>query len=352
MAASPDLRILLLEDIPEEAEIVERELRKAGLAFTAVRVQTKPQFIDALERFAPQLILADSKLPGFDGRSALELVKQSSPDVPVIIVTGELGDEAAVALLIAGARDYVLKDRLARLGEAIRRVLREEEARRERERLEDALRKAAEAERRRLARDLHDGLGQELTGLAMLAEGLVMQARHDGAPVPAEIDRLAQIARHAIKSCHDIAHGLSALGGMLGGLTEALRGLVARLGGPPGPRITLTLALRSAITIPREASEHLFRIAQEALANAVKHSGAQRVEVRFEADPQSVRLVVLDDGSGPPADATGSAGLGLRTMHSRAEAIGASLSIAARNGGGTILICEAPQGSPASIRVL
>ena len=130
---SGELKILMLEDVPEEAELLERELHASGLAFVARRVQTRPAFSEALEQFAPDLILADSKLPAFDGRSALQMVRQKDPLIPVIMVTGALGDEAAVELLIAGARDYVLKDRLARLAPAVQRALRETAMSRERQ---------------------------------------------------------------------------------------------------------------------------------------------------------------------------------------------------------------------------
>jgi signal transduction histidine kinase len=343
------MKILMLEDVPEEAEWVERELRKAGLSFTARRVQTKEQFVAGVEDFAPDLVLADSKLPGFDGREALEWVKQRYPHIPVIMVTGALGDEAAVEFLIAGASDYVLKDRLARLGSAVRRVLREQENSRSREQLEEALRDAAHEERRRLSQELHDGLGQELTGIAMLADGLLKQAARENRIVPPELTRLAVIAREAIKTCRDIAHGVSPLGGAQGGLIDALRELTARLSGPPGPGIALTLDLQATIDISQEASEHLYRIAQEGLANAIKHAGATAIQVRFEVDTDSVRLRVIDNGRGFAMLPSAAKGLGLRTMRSRAHAMGGRLSIGVREGGGAVLTCEVPQHSASRV---
>lgn len=133
------LKILLLEDIPEEAELVERELRKAGLEFNATRVQTRAAFCAALEELSPDLVLADSKLPAFDGRSALEIVRRRDPHLPVIMVTGALGDEAAVELLIAGASDYVLKDRLARLAPAVQRALADAAGSRARQEAEEKI---------------------------------------------------------------------------------------------------------------------------------------------------------------------------------------------------------------------
>jgi len=351
MSIHPDLKILMLEDVPEEAEVLQRELRRAGLAFIAQRVQTKTDFEEALDEFEPDLILADAKLPKFDGHSALQMVRHRTPRIPVIMVTGALGDEAAVECLLAGASDYVLKDRPARLGPAVIRALQDEKDRRsreaaeiERKRLERALREAAAEERARLAKELHDGLGQELTGFAMMADGLAKQLARSGAPVPPELERLAGMARHAITACRDIARGLSPLGGARSGLTEALRDLTDRVGGPPGPRISLTLDLHAPITTSREASEHLYRIAQEALTNAMKHSGAGTVEVRVDVDDHTVRLRVLDDGVGPPDPSTRSSGLGLQTMRDRAAAIGARLSVVARHERGTAVICEAPQG--------
>ncbi len=350
MSTHAELKILLLEDVPEEAEVVLRELSRAGLEFVSQRVQTRADFAAALEQFAPDLVLADAKLPGFDGRSAIQMVKNRTPRIPVIMVTGALGDEAAVECLLAGASDYVLKDRPARLGPAVVRALQHEKDRRahesaeaERKRLEVALREVAAEERRRLARELHDGLGQDLTGFSMLADGLAKQMDRSGLPVPLELDRLANMARQAIVTCRDIARGLSPLGGPRSGLTEALRDLTDRLNGPPGPGVSLTLELHAPITISRESSEHLYRIAQEALTNAMKHSRATAVEVRLEVDPEAIRLRILDDGVGPPDLRAESSGLGLRTMRDRAAAIGARLSIVAHHEGGTAVICEAPQ---------
>ena len=351
MSTHSELKILMLEDVPEEAEVLERELRKAGLTFQARRVQTKLDFATALEEFAPDLILADAKLPAFDGRSALQMVRKRAARIPVIMVTGALGDEAAVECLLAGASDYVLKDRPARLGSAVVRALQDEKDRRareaaesERKRLECALREAATEERRRLAKELHDGLGQELTGFAMVADGLAKQIERSGVPVPLELERLANMARHAITTCRDIARGLSPLSGARSGLTEALRDLTERVNGPPGPRVTLSLDLQTPIATSREVSEHLYRIAQEGLTNAMKHSSADTVEVRLDVDDHTVRLRVLDDGVGPPDPAVGSSGLGLKTMRDRAAAIGGRLSVVARHDRGTAVICEAPQG--------
>ena len=124
-----DIRILILEDQAIDAELVEEELREAGIDFSSLRVDTRDAFQRALTEFGPHLILADYQLPSFDGLEALDMVRTQSPEVPFIFVSGVLGEEVAIEMLHAGATDYVLKQRLSRLGPAVRRALSEVEER-------------------------------------------------------------------------------------------------------------------------------------------------------------------------------------------------------------------------------
>ncbi len=137
-------RILMLEDSPADAELSERELRKAGLECLTRRVKTRDEFIHELETFGPDLILADFRLPTFDGLTALAVVRKNYPDLPFIIVTGTLGEERAIDSLLSGATDYVLKERLTRLGPAANRAFAEVE---ERKKLRQAEEKVVNAAR-------------------------------------------------------------------------------------------------------------------------------------------------------------------------------------------------------------
>src|SRR5260370_25567530 len=123
MVAPMALRILLMEDVPPDAALVERHLTKSGLEFVSERVDTRARFEQALRDFVPDIILSDHGLPGFDGAAALELVKERFPTLPVILVTGSLNEEKAVDFMTAAAADYILKDHLTRLPDAIRRAL-------------------------------------------------------------------------------------------------------------------------------------------------------------------------------------------------------------------------------------
>ncbi len=147
----PVLRILSLEDSALDAELIEQELNAGGVSFLSLRVQRRSEFQRGLELFWPDLILADFRLPEFDGSEALEMAKRQCPNVPFIIISGAIGEEMAVELLKNGATDFVLKDRLGRLVPAVRRALREVAERRARQKAEAELRALNEQLEERVA---------------------------------------------------------------------------------------------------------------------------------------------------------------------------------------------------------
>ncbi len=141
-SAGRHARILILEDEAWDAELAQRLLTGAGLSLAAFVVDTKASFIEQLAAFRPDIILSDYHLPGFTGRDALQIAQELYPDIPFIIWSGVLGDEAAVELIKQGATDYVLKDRPARLPTVILRALDEVEKRARLAELEDHLQEA------------------------------------------------------------------------------------------------------------------------------------------------------------------------------------------------------------------
>jgi len=138
------LRILHLEDNASDAELITYELHNTGLDFDYLCVKSGEDFYRAVREFTPAIILCDYSLPHFDGMSALKFVRNETPEIPVIMVTGALTDTKAVELLKAGAKDYILKNALERLPSAITRVLQEEEMIRARKQAEDALLQSAQ----------------------------------------------------------------------------------------------------------------------------------------------------------------------------------------------------------------
>jgi PAS domain S-box-containing protein len=136
------LRILILEDVPMDAELVEYELGRARVTFEARRVDTRESFLRELEAFRPDVILSDFTLPRFDGMTALSLARERAPAVPFLIVTGSVNEETAVGCMKAGATDYLLKSNLARIGPAIEGALATVRARTEKVKAEEALRRS------------------------------------------------------------------------------------------------------------------------------------------------------------------------------------------------------------------
>lgn len=136
---SPQLNVLILEDRLADVDLLTRALRQAGLAFTWQQVDTRADYLAHLNPTI-DIILADYQLPGFDAVTALQLLKEQNLDIPLIVVTGALTEEVAMACIKQGAADYLLKDRLVRLGEAIKQALEQKKLRQQKQEAEIALR--------------------------------------------------------------------------------------------------------------------------------------------------------------------------------------------------------------------
>ena len=136
------LRVLHLEDASADREIVREILETEGVVCDIQPVETREEFVAALEKGGIDLVLSDLALPAFDGLSALALVRAKCPEVPYIFVSGSMGEEAAIETIKSGATDYVLKDRLSRLAPAVRRAVAETKEREKRKRAEEALHKS------------------------------------------------------------------------------------------------------------------------------------------------------------------------------------------------------------------
>lgn len=166
-APAAKLRVLQVEDNPLDVELVQRELRRAGFDFTAAVVQTRDDFIREVQSHCPDIVLADYNLPQWRGMEALAILVHENVDVPLILVTGALGEVTAVECLKKGATDYVLKGALARLPVAVHRALREKKLRDQRKEAEETLARKVE-ELARKAEELARS-NQELEQFAYVA---------------------------------------------------------------------------------------------------------------------------------------------------------------------------------------
>lgn len=144
---SEPIRVLIVEDLPTDAELSEREIGKALGSCEFRRVETREKYLAALDEFGPALIVSDYRLPHFDGMTALKLAVEHCPDVPFIVVTGSMNEDTAVECMRAGAWDYVIKEHVKRLGPAVHSALEQQRVRIGRKRAEVALRNS-EAELR------------------------------------------------------------------------------------------------------------------------------------------------------------------------------------------------------------
>lgn len=209
--------------------------------------------------------------------------------------------------------------------------------------LEHALLESASLEQEKLGRDLHDGLGQELTGISLLAAALASAERNAGRPAAEQLDILVQLARSAIGSCRVLAHGLVPLDFADGGLVVMLQELVDLQHDIYGTNIRFIASGSAPIRLRPEGLETVYRIAQEAVSNSRRHGKAKSIDVTLDIQPASVRLEVCDDGVGVAGSAPDDAGMGLRIMRTRADLVGASLSIGPGPKGGTLVSLECPQ---------
>ena len=213
----------------------------------------------------------------------------------------------------------------------------------ERRELQAAYADAVGHEQRRIAQDLHDGLGQELTGLALLLSALERSASEANLPNAGDLARVRDLASHSIGTCRSVARGLLPVAETQGGLVAGLRDLVRRLNDMPGPAIQFSVIEAAAVGLSASATDHLYRIAQEALTNAIKHAHAESIHLTLDIGRSSVLLRVCDDGSGISVARPAETGLGLKTMRYRADLIGARISVQPQSRAGTCVVCDCPQ---------
>ncbi len=356
----PELRILILEDLAADIELLRHELRRSRLAFTTECVDTEEGFILALTEFNPDLILADYSLPTFDGLSALALAQKTLPDVPFIFVSGTLGEETAIETLKRGATDYVLKQRLQRLVPSVKRALREAQEHKERKRAEqelalslEQLRALAahlqtirEEERKIIAREIHDELGQSLTGLKFdLFQLESLLKRGDPASLQLcqeKLHLMAELIHSTIQLGRKIATQLRP--GILDdlGLVDALEWQAHEFQARTGIICEFTV-LPEKLNLDPSRSTTVFRIFQETLTNVARHAQATLVIIALKVQNDELQLTVQDNGQGiTEKELTNTRSLGLLGMKERVIVFGGDINIGGQWGKGTTVTVRLP----------
>ena len=212
----------------------------------------------------------------------------------------------------------------------------------ERKRLEKEILEISEREQRRIGQDLHDGLCQHLAGIEMLSQVLAQRLAPKSKNAAARATEIAKAVRDSISQTRLLARGLSPVTLESEGLMSALAELALNT--------EKMFRVRCAFDCPEvvkfnehAAATHLFRIAQEAVSNAIKHGKAKKISIQLRADAGHLHLRVSDDGIGFPKNFSGGTGMGLRIMQTRIGMVGGSLTIERQPAGGTSVIFAAPK---------
>ena len=209
----------------------------------------------------------------------------------------------------------------------------------ERKQLEAEVLQISEREQQRIARDLHDGLGQLLSGTVHLTNVLQLELAEQSLPEAAEALRVTELLNQAVGEARSLAHGLYPVRPEANGLMVALQELALRT--KELFKATCRFrCIREVLMTDNAMATHLYRIAQEAVTNALKHGHARRIQVGLSATSKWIRLTVRDDGRGLLAPPSQRKGMGIRIMQYRAGMMGGSLSILNRAQGGVVVICK------------
>lgn len=307
-----------------------------------------------LEDHAPDLMLLDLKMRDVDGPALLGKLQRGETPVPFIIVTGQGDEKTAVEVMKHGALDYVMKNTalLDLLPGVVKRTLgtiaQEKalaDAQAERRRLQEEVLATSERERHSIGADLHDGLGQQLTAIEFMCAALKEDTAGAHPELAKRLQQISSMLRAAVAQTRFIARGL--VNGLvpIGHSPDALQTGLAELARHTNDLggIRCGFECRDPVPVSDPAvAGHLYRIAQEAMNNAIKHARASRVTIRLAKKGGNVLLEISDDGAGLPKGPGDRQGLGLGVMHHRAKVIGAELTIKSKRGEGVTILCTLP----------
>ncbi len=212
----------------------------------------------------------------------------------------------------------------------------------ERRRLEKELLNISEQERRRIGQDLHDGLGQMLTGIGLLSQDIAQQLEEEGHERADDLVEITEHVKEADQYARDLSHSLIPVDVEANGLTEALKRLASN-----AERLFDLQCDFQEVGTPlvgnTTTASHLYRIVQEAVNNAARHGKANRVRIALASGRNQLRLQVRDDGTGFEREDVEGDGMGIRIMNYRARIIGGTLEISSVLGEGTVVTCTVPQ---------
>lgn len=349
------LRVLHLEDSEMDHELITAQMRRGGMHVLVSRVETEHEFKEALE-IEWDIVLSDFNLPGFSGLAALEIVRQSGKLLPFILVSGEIGEDTAVAAMRSGASDYLLKQNLARLVPAMLNAIDACQLLRAKEKSDAALAKSeidlrnlagylqtrVEAERADIAREIHDDVGGSLTAVKFDISWIARHAPND--VIRARAEQALETIDHALESSQRIMHNLRPAI-LEQGLVAALQWMTSRFEVRTGIRTIFTTS-HEKFNLPSNVPLVAYRAAQEALTNISKHAHATQVKVDLMQAAGVLSLEVSDNGRGlTEEDLAKSRSFGIRGLNERAATVGGWIDLSSGVNGTSLILSIPLQGN-------
>jgi len=351
-AADDPVSVLLVDDDTRNLDVLESILDSPG--YRLVRAQTAEEALLALIAKDFAVIVLDIRMPGTNGLELAQLIKQrkKTQHIPIIFLTAyyQEGNEVASGY-DAGAVDYlskpcspiILRSKVSVFASLFRNARSLQKEISERRRLESELARAIEREQLRLGQELHDGLGQQLSGISYMMQALQTKLRKASPAAARELERLVSLMQQSVDQSRDLAKGFYPVELERLGLLAALQEITGKI----GQQSNISCLLQSngdAIyaNLKGPVAIQLFRITQEALHNAVKHSQAKRILVRLASMDGNITVTVKDNGVGMCPDARNQKGMGLTIMQYRARMVEGTLDVRTADEGGVIVTCSVP----------
>lgn len=347
------IRILHLEDSAVDHALVRRALQRSGLAFTIDHVETLPDFKTATDAAVYDAIVADYRLRGFTAIDAWEVIKNQLNAPPFILLSGAIGESAAVAAIKLGMSDYLQKDDLGKLATVVMRAIELQQTRLAKDRADaelavserrladfaEHLQATIEQERASIAREIHDDIGGSLAAAKL---DLAWIGRHLSDPVTLRhVSAATEMLQHALGASQRIMMNLRPA--ILDqGLAAAVDWLANGFERRTGIRTTLR-AGPSSHTLPKAVQLTAYRTAQEALTNISKHARCNLVTIDLTDSGNVLTLEISDNGQGfSPLEQSKAKAYGLKGLQERAKSVGGWLDVSTYSGKGTSIILSVP----------
>jgi signal transduction histidine kinase len=347
------LRILHLEDSLPDHRLVCRALDKAQLAYTIHRVESLDTFANLVNTNACDVVLADYRLPGFTAVEAWSALTPTGKSTPFILLSGAIGEAAAVSAIHLGISDYLHKDDLDRLSRVILRALEVQQARDAKTKADKELaasekrlaefagylQTAIERERAAIAREIHDDIGGSLAAAKLDLAWIARHSTDDAAH--SHIQAATDMLQHALGASQRIMMSLrpSILDQ---GLFAAVQWLAHSFEKRTGIKTVLRIN-NEQLCPPKPVQLTAYRTAQEALTNISKYAQCSLVHIDLSDAEDFLTMEVSDNGIGISQDALQKAtAFGIRGLQERAKTVGGWLDVSTRPGKGTSIVLSVP----------